>query len=238
MRKQVCIVVCMYNEVQNVKDLTLRLAIAIDSLKQYNFRIIYCVSGDDGTLEVIKSIHKVVDNTIEVVYSPQPYGLGLDFMQGFLTVDDYPIKNDYIITMDADLNHQPEEMYKLLAKLDEGYDVCIGSRYVKGGVTKNIPFSKSVASKVGNFVYSIFFGNKIKDKSSGFRGYTNSALQLLLEYESTGFEFLMEMYLLMLKHNLKVAEVPITFVYRTKGESKFRFIKVGVAYFKLLWGFR
>jgi len=227
-KKKVSVVIAAFNEEGNILELTQRI---VKSLSDYDFEIIYSLAGTDNTYSILKDYGKANPKVLlKVIHDNEPSGLGNDFKKGFELVDP---KSDYILTMDADLNHQPEEAHRLLSALNNN-DMVIGSRFVKGGTSQNVPWLKSMASDVGNFVYSIVFNIYVQDKSSGYRAYTKKALKKVLTYESKGFEFLMEIILIANDNRLKIQEVPINFIFRVAGTSKFRFFKTGKAYLRLL----
>lgn len=149
-------VIAVFNEENNIIPLTKRLIKVLE--KEGNFEIIYIISGEDNTLENIKTIK---DNRIKISYSKKPKGLGKDFKTGFSIIS----KNaNYVLTMDADLNHQPEEIPRFLKKIEEN-DIVIGSRHVLGGKRENIPLWKIIISDFTNIFFTILSGVKTKDKT-------------------------------------------------------------------------
>lgn len=227
-KTKISVVIAAFNEEGNILELTERL---VKSLSDYDYELIYVLAGKDKTFSILKNFGTSNPKIrLKVIHDKFPSGLGADFKKGFELVDS---NSECILTMDADLNHQPEEAHRLLTALNNA-DMVIGSRFVKGGTTKDVPFIKSLASNLGNFVYSTVFKISVKDKSSGYRAYTKHGLLNILGYESKGFEFLMEIILIANKKKLKIEEVPINFIFRVNGKSKFKFFKTGKAYLKLL----
>ena len=106
---KIAVVIAAYNESVTIGPLTARLIAALDSLEACSWRLIYVIHGTDGTLEIARSF--AVDRPeIDIIYNERPSGLGRAFMRGFQAVRD---DSDFVITMDADLNHQPEEIAKM-----------------------------------------------------------------------------------------------------------------------------
>lgn len=226
MKTKVSVVIAALNEAGNIKQLTERIIRTLE--KDYRYEIIYSLAGTDNSLQILNQIK---NKNIKISHSIRPYGLGHDFKKGFDLVSK---DSEFIITMDADLNHQPEEIPLLLNKAPE-FDIIIGSRGVKGSIRKTIPLWKRIISDFTNFVFSTLFRLKIKDKTSGFRIYNKKAFELLYKkYKCKNFEFLLEILLIAKSLDLSMTEVPITFKYRVTGQSKFRFFKVGRGYLKLL----
>ena len=220
--KFVSVVIAAFNEQDNIKELTDRL---VKTLKK-NYEIIYVIAGTDNTLKIVKSL-KAKNNNIRYLYSKKPAGLGVDFKKGFKIVSK---KADFVLTMDADLNHQPEEIPRLM-KFADKYDIIVGSRHVKGGKTENIPQWKKFVSGIANVTFVILSGLRVRDKTSGYRVYKKKIIDIISkEYTCQNFEFLLEMLLIAKKKKFTIFEVPITFKYRIHGQSKFRL-------FNSLWGY-
>ena len=143
--------------------------------------------------------------------------------------------------MDADGSHPPERLPAMLAAVDSGADLAIGSRYVPGGRVVNWPWQRHVISRGGNLYSRIMLGVGIKDITAGFRAYRAGAIaELDLDaIESKGYCFQIDMTWRLLGNGRTVGEVPITFTERTVGESKmsesiFREAAVNVA----RWGWQ
>src|SRR5271157_3798142 len=108
---KIAVVIAAYNESANIRALTTRLLQTLDALESRSVRLIYVIDGTDGTLEIAREF-AAQRPEIEIIYNKHPSGLGRAFLRGFQAVPD---DNDYVATMDADLNHQPEEIAKLLS---------------------------------------------------------------------------------------------------------------------------
>jgi len=223
----ISVVIAALNEEKNIKPLVERLLEVLG--KKYDYELIFPVAGTDKTAGLLKSFK---NKKIKILYSRNPRGIGLDFKKGFEAVSG---KADYVITMDADLNHQPEEIPRLL-KFANAYDIVIGSRHVKGSITTSIPFFKRMISNFTNMIFNMVSDIDIHDKTSGFRLYRRDVLSTIAkEYARKDFTFLTEILYISRKHDFRIKEVPITFIYRVAGKSKFNFVKVGAAYSLFLW---
>ena len=110
----------------------------------------------------------------------------------------------------------------MLAAVDNGADLVIGSRYVPGGDVLNWPWQRHVISRGGNIYSRILLGVRIKDITAGYRAYRADALaELDLDtIESKGYCFQIDMTWRLLNNDRTVVEVPITFTVRTVGQSK------------------
>jgi dolichol-phosphate mannosyltransferase len=139
----------------------------------------------------------------------------------------YAIENqyDFLLNMDADLSHPPRYIPAIRSKAEEGnngFDVVIGSRYVRGGGVEGWPWYRQLMSRCINLYAKIFLGLKTKDNSGAFRCYRVELLKKLDETEviSKGYSFQEEILYRLKKLGATFAEVPIIFVDRRFGSSK------------------
>src|SRR5271167_4046382 len=171
---KITVVIAAYNEKENFGPLTERLIRTLDALPGSSWNLIYVIEGTDGTVEVARGF-AVTRREIEVQYAEQPSGLGHAFRRGFNAI---PSDADFVVTMDADQNHQPEEIPRLLAVARErGVDIVVGSRRVNDSEVAGMPHWKSAISGLVNRVMRIMMGVQIKDMTSGFRVYRADALR-------------------------------------------------------------
>ena len=138
------------------------------------------------------------------------------------------------LILDCDFSHDPNTIIPIHNKFKEGYDIVIGSRYVKGGKTDDYLLSK-IMSRTLNLIYRILLNIKPKDISTSFRMYDTKQLKAI-QIESNHFEIQEEIIFKMMQNNknIKIAEVPIYFSKRLYGESKRDMIPFIKAYLKSL----
>jgi len=138
------------------------------------------------------------------------------------------------LILDCDFSHDPNMIPEINNKFNEGNDVVIGSRYVKGGKTNDYVISK-IMSRTLNLIYRILFQIKPKDISTSFRIYDTKQLKAI-NIESEHFEIQEEIIFKLIQNNknIKIAEVPIYFNKRLYGESKREMIPFVKAYIKSL----
>ncbi len=126
---------------------------------------------------------------------------------------------DFAITIDADGQHNPAEIHKLLEPLfDESADVSLGSRFL---LNQDIPFAKVLANKIGNFLTFLFYGASASDTQSGFRGYNKLALEKIATTFDR-YEFESEVIYQAKIHRLRTKEVPITVSYSAYSKDKWK----------------
>jgi dolichol-phosphate mannosyltransferase len=226
------VVIAAYDEVANVEPLVRRLASALATLAGCSWELVFVVEGEDGTRQALQRLAGEIAG-IRILYQRRPAGLGDAFRRGFAAVRP---GTDYVVTMDADLNHQPEEIPRLLAAARRlGCDVLIGSRHVAGGVTAGIPLWKRLLSGAFNQLFSRPFGLRVRDKTSGFRVYRAAVLRNV-RHDSDDFAFLPELLIRAGAKGYSLAEAPITFLYRQAGRSKMSLWRTSLSYLALLRG--
>jgi dolichol-phosphate mannosyltransferase len=157
---------------------------------------------------------------VDVLHRPGKQGLGAAYREGFRWGLDQGY--DVIIQMDCDFSHDPAMIPTLLAAIDDGVDCAIGSRYVPGGSTPGWPLHRRMLSRYGNRYTAGVLRLGIKDATGGFRAYRASTLEAI-DIDSTranGYAFQSEVALRMAQADLRLEEIPITFVDREYGTSK------------------
>lgn len=223
------VVIAAYNERENVVPLTERLVRTLDGLGA-DWELLYVVEGTDGTREQLDAITRDAPR-VKVLYRAEPSGLGAAFRRGFAAVRP---DADLVITMDADLNHQPEEIPALLAALESsGADIVVGSRFVHGSSVTGIPLWKRALSTSMNAAMRFLWGLKTRDKTSGFRVYRARALRSLA-FRNDNFAFLPEMLIDASRRGYSIVEAPIRFTVRVHGVSKMHILTTSRSYLSLL----
>jgi dolichol-phosphate mannosyltransferase len=172
----------------------------------------------DGTGDLADAI-AADDSRVTVLHRIAKEGLGAAYRHGFEVALDRGY--DVIGQMDADGSHQPEQLQLLLDALLDA-DVVIGSRWVPGGSIVNWPLHRELLSRGGNFYARHLLGIRVRDATAGFRLFRRTTLEQinLAELEAAGYVFQAELAFRTVRAGLRVVEVPIEFVERTKGDSK------------------
>ncbi len=209
---KVSIVVPTYQERDNVALLCDGLRTALAGLWDYEV-IIVDDNSPDGTAEVVRAL-AAQDSRVRLLQRPGKLGLGSAVTDGFRIA-----KGDYWLMMDADLSHRPQDAPTLLQALANA-DIVVGSRHVKGGGIENWPFRRRFVSSTAAAVARRVVGVTVRDPTSGFAAFQRKALEPLLpELNPKGFKLLLEV--LAKTPHAHVKEVPILFVDRRYGKSKF-----------------
>ncbi|WP_048054607.1 polyprenol monophosphomannose synthase [Acidianus hospitalis] len=209
--KRVTIVIPTFNERENI----IRLLSLLSKVIRARI-IIVDDNSQDGTAEAVRSLNSP---NIQVIVREKERGLGSAIRTGIQKA----IENgtDYVVTMDADLSHDPIYLPAMYEKAREGFDLVIGSRYVKGGGIENWPIKRRIISWGANFLVRLLLRSPLHDNTSNYRIYSTRAAKEVLKCESAdGYEFQICAVYRVLKANLPVAEVPIIFKDREIGKSK------------------
>lgn len=177
-------------------------------------------SSPDGTAERVKKLQRVYPN-IFLVSRPRKAGLGTAITDSFRFILGQPNPPDFIIAMDADYSHDPQDIPRLIQKAEKGYDVVIGSRYCPGGKVKGWNLRRLILSRVANKATAKIVALPVNDLTSGFRCYSRDYVeQILPNLHSETYEIQIETLRQARVHRAKVTEVPITFTNRKRGKSK------------------
>jgi dolichol-phosphate mannosyltransferase len=227
------VVIAAYNEAENIGPLTSRLIAALDGMEGSRWELIYVIEGTDETRSIAQSFadrHR----QIQILYNAEPSGLGTAFRKGF---DAVAPDADVVITLDADMNHRPEEIPKLVRALFErNVDIVVGSRKASGGIVEGMPLWKRTLSSGFSRSMGLLLRIPIEDLTSGYRAYRRNALSKI-SFEARGFAFLPEMLMRAHALGLRIIEEPIHFVYRTAGKSKLKLLPTTRSYLALLLRF-
>jgi dolichol-phosphate mannosyltransferase len=229
---KVAVVISAYDERETIAELTARLVTALDGMVGWRWELIYVLEGGDGTEQVVEA-GAGGRREIRVLHQRQRSGLGASFRRGFAAVSP---DADFVVTMDADLNHQPEQIPGLLAAaIDRGADILVGSRFVSEGRSEGTPRWKLALSGALGAIMRHRFALPVSDKTSGFRVYRAAALAHLA-FRGDDFAFLPEMLVLAQRQGLAISEAPIHFIYRRQGRSKMGLWSTSWSYVRLLLG--
>jgi dolichol-phosphate mannosyltransferase len=213
---RVAIILPTYCEAENIAD----IIIAIESLKLNSTILVIDDSSPDETTSIVEELKKEYDNIL-LMKRPQKMGLGTAITDGFRYLLSLPEPPNYIITMDADFSHAPEDIPKLLELTEEGSDLVIGSRYCSEGEVRGWKLTRILISKVANKITGRVIRLELNDFTSGFRCYSKGYLTKALPHlHSETYEIQIETLRQAKLQNSKIGELPIVFENRKKGKSK------------------
>lgn len=210
---QVVCIVPTYNERENLPGIA-------EAVRSHGYRLLVVDdSSPDGTGRVADEIADG-DRDVAVLHRDRKEGLGPAYADGF----DFALSQgaDVVVEMDADFSHDPADLPRLVAAVDEGADLAIGSRYVPGGTTPDWPWLRRFISRGGNIYARTMLGIPIRDATAGFRAFRSEALAGLpyRSAEASGYGFQVEMAWRAHEAGLRIVEIPIAFRDRAHGKSK------------------
>ena len=207
-----------YNEKVNI-------AILLKKYKNLKVNLDILIVDDnspDGTKEVIKNLSKKKNIILKV----RKKKLGLNTAHQFAYK--FAKKNKYkkLITLDADLSHDPKEIPKILKLLDK-HDFVIGSRYSKNGKNSQ-PLHRYLISYLGNKLIKFITRININEYTTSYRGFNLSKLKKfdLKQIKGKGYSFFMETVIVLKRLNYNCKEIPIYFQDRSHGKSKIPKIEI------------
>jgi dolichol-phosphate mannosyltransferase len=208
------VIIPTYNERENLESIVNRI---LASVAEADILVVDD-NSPDGTGALASQLALTSDR-VNVLHRPIKDGLGGAYRAGFA----WGISQGYdqLVEMDADGSHQPEQLPRLLERLDNA-DVVLGSRWVDGGSVENWPLSRTALSRGGSLYARLALGIPVRDVTGGYRAFTADALRAidLDRVASQGYCFQIDMLWHAQTAGLRIAEVPINFVERVFGESK------------------
>jgi len=212
------VIIPTYNEKENIAN----IIEAVFALPK-DFHILIVDDGSpDGTAEIVHFL--MADkyaNRLFIEERKGKLGLGTAYIHGFR----WSLKREYeyIFEMDADFSHKPKDLLRLYhACANQGADMSVGSRYMKGGGVENWPLDRILLSKYASVYVRIVTWLPVKDTTAGFVCYTRKVLEAidLSKIEFVGYAFQIEMKFATWQLGFKIQEVPIIFTDRVVGVSK------------------
>lgn len=176
-------------------------------------------SSPDGTASVVRA-HAEFGQRLFMVERAGKLGLGSAYRDGF----NWALERGYTaaLEMDADLSHDPDDVPRLLAALDAGADLAIGSRYVQGISVVHWPLSRLLLSMGAGYYVRLLTGLPLTDPTSGFKAIRREAVERLMreKVSAEGYGFQIELHFKAHRLGLKLQEIPIVFTERRDGQSK------------------
>ncbi len=157
---------------------------------------------------------------VEVLHRAGKEGLAKAYFAGFRHA--LAAGAELVFEMDADLSHDAAYLPAMVRLIDEGADVVLGSRYVKGGGVADWPLSRRVISRGGSLYARLILGLPYHDLTGGFKCFRRRVLETL-DFDAigaSGYGFQIETTYRAHQLGFRIAELPIIFVDRTLGESK------------------
>jgi len=222
---ELSVILATYNEKENIEEMVSRVD---DECRKNGISTEIIVVDDnspDGTASIVRKLMKKKKN-LRLIVRQKKEGLGAALFHGYREA-----KGKVIGSSDADLSIDPKYIPVIYKRILAGYDVITGSRYMSQSRVVGKPAHKILVSKGAALLASILLGMNLHDYTLNFRFFKKKALSKKLK--STGNVLLAEFLYSAKQQGLKIGEVPIIFVERTRGKSK---MKLGREIFLFLIG--
>ena len=231
MKSDSIVIIPTYNEKENISNI-IHAVLGLE----HNFDILVIDDNSpDGTAAIVEGLIKEIPDRINIVKRAGKQGLGTAYIAGFKWALEHGY--EYVIEMDADFSHRPEDLVPLYKACAEGgADVSVGSRYISGVNAVNWPMGRVLMSYYASAYVRIVTGMSVRDTTAGFVCYNRRVLAAIRfdEVEFKGYAFQIEMKFTAYKLGFKIKEVPIIFVNRVLGTSKMNTSIFGEAFFGVI----
>lgn len=210
---KVLVIIPTYNEAENIEPIIGRLRRSVPTAHV----LVADDKSPDGTGEIADRL-AASDEHVHVMHREGKGGLGAAYLAGFQWGLDEGY--DVLVEHDADGSHQPEQLPAVLERLRTA-DMVKGSRYVAGGSVVNWPKSREILSRGGSLWTRLMLGIPVKDITGGLNAFRADTLRAIIpRISSVGYNFQVDLTWQALQQGFTVAEVPIEFVERERGQSK------------------
>jgi dolichol-phosphate mannosyltransferase len=209
------IIIPTYNEIENIHLIIQAIS---DLPKPFDILIIDD-NSPDGTALAVKEIQQSKSN-VHILERKGKLGLGTAYITGFKWALEH--NYDFIFEMDADFSHDPNSLVALMEACENGADMSVGSRYIRGGKIVNWPKNRILMSYFASIYVRIITWMPVADTTGGFVCYKNKTLSGidLNKITFVGYAFQIEMKYAVWSSGFRIKEVPITFKDRVRGMSK------------------
>ena len=209
------VVIPTYNESENIERMLRRIHECLPGAGV----LVVDDGSPDGTADIVQTVAAELPD-VHLLSRASKSGLGSAYRAGFA----WGLERGYdaCIEIDADFSHDPAALPTLVAPLEDGFDLAIGSRYVEGGSIPNWAWHRHLLSRGGNLYASGVLGLGVADATAGYRAYSARILRTLDldRIRAEGYGFQIEMTYRARQYGASITEVPIKFVDREAGESK------------------
>lgn len=215
---EISIIIPTLNEEENIERVIKRIKKILFS-QSYEIIVVDGYSSDN-------TVKKAIENGAIVIYDKK--GKGSALRKGFDKA-----KGDILISMDADLSNDPKELYLIIDSIKIGYDICMGSRFITGGGTEDMPYFRKLGNRFFVLLVNLFFGSHYSDLCYGYRGFRKKIIKDL-DLKEDRFAIETEININAAKKHMKVIEIPSVEKKRDMGTGKLRTFADGYNIFKTI----
>lgn len=223
------VIIPTYNEKENIEKMVRKVM----SLTGDYHLLIVDDGSPDGTALIVKQLMNEYAGRLFMEERKGKLGLGTAYIHGFKWA--LARAYDYIFEMDCDFSHNPDDLNRLYAACaEQGADLSVGSRYVRGGKIENWPLNRLLLSYFASIYVRMVLWLGVRDTTAGFKCFTRRVLNTidLDAVKFVGYAFQIEMKYTAYRLGFRIKEVPITFIDRQEGVSKMS----GKIFKEAFWG--
>ncbi len=238
------------NQAQKSRGLDINQGGIFERIKKYISIVIPTLNEEENIHKVIKGVQEVLsdrtheiivvdgyskDKTVKIAKSMGATILYDNIGKGSALIKGLHAANGKIlISMDADLSNKPLELLLLVAGIEAGYDICMGSRFLMGGGSDDMPFVRRLGNSFFVFLVNLLYKARYTDLCYGYRSFSSQAIKRLALSEK-GFGIETEISIKARKANLKILEVPSYEKKRAAGVGKLRTFSDGYIILKTIF---
>ena len=212
-RKLLSIIVPVYNEKTNVEPSSTKLLDEFSEFKDTLEILFVDDNSPDGTADEVNRLNQKFPQ-IRLIQNGKKEGIGAAHKAGYKAST-----GQYILCIDADLSQSPKDLLKIKNKLDDGYDLAIGSRYMNEGKQIGKSPLRDIGSRGMNLICRYILGIKLTDCTHTFRGFKRELFEEFSDnINSKGHpSFQVEFSFFICKSGKQITEIPIYFKERETG---------------------
>jgi len=220
---KISIVIPAHNEEDNLPILIENIWHLIKKNRLNSEIILVDDNSNDSTPEICDKFKRRYDNVFTIHRVGNP-GMGNALIEGTKKA-----KGDVVIWIMADLSDDLNTIPKFLERIDNGYDLVFGSRYIKGGSPGDIPYNKTIFSKSFTILSRIFTGIKVHDITNAFRAFKKN---IFYKVKPASGDFAISPEFALKAHlaKFRLSEIPTIYKNRKKGVTKFKMFKMSIRY--------
>jgi dolichol-phosphate mannosyltransferase len=218
------VVIPAHNEVDSIGDTVRTLADTLTQARIPHEILVVDDASTDGTAAVVSEV-SMRNPTVRCIRSHLPPGFGHAVRAG---LDRYT--GDAVAIFMADSSDSPADLVRYHQVLSEGFDCAFGSRFVKGGGTRDYPLPKLLVNRVVNYAIKVMFRHGYNDTTNAFKAYRREVIDNIHPLLSNHFNLTVEMPLKAVTRGHTFKIVPITWSNRRSGVSKLKLQEMGSRY--------
>ena len=218
------IIIPAHNEAQNIERTVLSFSNELEINKIEHEILVVNDNSTDNTEEVLKSL-KLKAKDLNYINSVSPKGYGFAVREGLENFN-----GDCAAIVMADMSDSPADLVRYYKKMQEGYDCIFGSRFIAEAKVFDYPVHKLILNRLGNMLIAFLFGIRYNDATNAFKLYARKVLDGIKPLLSRHFDLTVEMPLKAIIRGYSYCVIPISWMNREKGISKFKIKELGGRY--------